>query len=100
MPLWGLEAIWRDDQVVGFLRRADYAFTLNKSIGYGYIRRPDGLPVTTDFLLSGHYSIESMDGKHKAHGTSRRRSTRKTFELADSTEFFFHSLVFLADFKR
>ena len=52
MPLWGLEAIWRDDQVVGFLRRADYAFTLNKSIGYGYIRRPDGLPVTNDFLLS------------------------------------------------
>jgi sarcosine dehydrogenase len=40
-PLWGLEAIWRDDQVVGFLRRADYAFTLNKSIGYGYIRQPD-----------------------------------------------------------
>jgi sarcosine dehydrogenase len=67
VPLWGLEAIWRDDQVVGFLRRADYAFTLNKSIGYGYIRRPDGLPVTNDFLLSGDYSIESMDVKHKAH---------------------------------
>ena len=46
VPLWGLEAIWRDDRVVGFLRRAEYGFTLKKSLGYGYVSRPDGLPVT------------------------------------------------------
>ena len=58
-PLHGLEAIWRDGHAVGFLRSADYAFTLNKSIGYGYIRCPDGGVVDMKFLKSGTYHIES-----------------------------------------
>ena len=66
MPLWGLEAIWRDDAVVGYLRRADYGFTLGRSVGYGYVQREDGQPVTNDFLNSGEYFIESMDVKYKA----------------------------------
>nr|CAG4644567.1 EOG090X014D [Leptodora kindtii] len=66
VPLWGLEAIWRDDAVVGYLRRADYGFTLGRSVGYGYVQREDGQPVTNDFLNSGEYFIESMDVKYKA----------------------------------
>nr|CAG4649939.1 EOG090X014D [Sida crystallina] len=66
VPLWGLEAVWRDDQVVGFLRRAEYGFTLAKSLGYGYVRRPDGQPVTAEFLRTGNYSIESMGVKYPA----------------------------------
>ena len=41
VPLLGLETIYRDDKPVGFLRRGDFAFALNKSIGYGYISNPD-----------------------------------------------------------
>nr|CAG4641459.1 EOG090X014D [Eurycercus lamellatus] len=68
VPLWGLEAIWRNDQVVGYLRRADYGFTVGSSIGYGYIQKQskDGQPITNQYLLDGDYSIESMDVKYKA----------------------------------
>ncbi|XP_066294122.1 sarcosine dehydrogenase, mitochondrial-like [Branchiostoma lanceolatum] len=60
VPLLGLEAVWRDGIVVGYLRRADYAFSLGKSIGYGYVRNPEGGKVTADFLKAGEYSIERM----------------------------------------
>lgn len=66
VPLWGLEAIWRNDKVVGYLRRADYGFSTKRSIGYGYVCNPDGEPVTTKYLTDGEYSIESMDVKYKA----------------------------------
>ena len=37
----GLETIYRNNQAVGFLRRADFGFALNTSIGYGYINDPE-----------------------------------------------------------
>ncbi|XP_065339541.1 sarcosine dehydrogenase, mitochondrial [Cloeon dipterum] len=60
VPVWGLEAVYRDGVVVGYLRRGEFGFTLNASVGFGYIRRPDGLPVTNDFVSSGKYEIEVM----------------------------------------
>src|SRR6218665_1785949 len=60
VPLHGLEAIWKDDKVVGFLRRADYGFSIGKSIGYGYVTHPEGKPVTNDFMKSGTYFLEHM----------------------------------------
>ncbi|GIX90698.1 sarcosine dehydrogenase, mitochondrial [Caerostris extrusa] len=59
IPLWGLEVIWRDDRIVGFLRRAEYGFAIGKSIGYGYVSHPDGIVVTPDFP-----SPAPMFGKH------------------------------------
>ena len=58
--LFGLEGIWRDGVCVGYLRRADYGYWLQKSIGYGYVSRPDGLTVSNEFLSDGHYTIEVM----------------------------------------
>lgn len=58
--LIGLEAIWRDGEVVGFIRRGEYSFALGKSLAYGYVKNPSGKPVTTEFLKSGKYTIESM----------------------------------------
>lgn len=40
--MFGLEAIFRNGVPVGHLRRADYGFFIDKTIGYGYIRNPDG----------------------------------------------------------
>lgn len=40
--MFGLEAIYRNGVPVGHLRRADYGFYIDKTIGYGYIRNPDG----------------------------------------------------------
>lgn len=65
-PLWGLEAIVRDEQVVGYARRAEYAFALNRAIAYGYVRRPDGGVVTKEFLNSGTWYLESMGVSHPA----------------------------------
>lgn len=67
VPLWGMEAIWRNDQVVGYLRRADYGFSVGCSIGYGYVHsQSEKEPITTKYLMEGDYFIEAMDVKHKA----------------------------------
>ncbi|XP_054545179.1 sarcosine dehydrogenase, mitochondrial isoform X2 [Talpa occidentalis] len=60
VPMFGLEAIWRNGQVVGHVRRADFGFTLDKTVAYGYIRDPSGGPVSPDFVKSGDYALERM----------------------------------------
>ena len=60
VALHGLEAIYRDGVTVGFIRRADFGFTIDKSIAYGYVRHHDGQPVTTDYVKTGQYSIEHL----------------------------------------
>ena len=46
--------------MVGFIRRGEYSFALDKSMAYGYVKDPSGKPVTTEFLKTGKYNIESM----------------------------------------
>lgn len=58
--LLGLEAIWRDNEVVGFIRRGDFGFSIGKSIAYGYIKDPHGQTINNNYLKSGSYSLESM----------------------------------------
>uniref|UniRef100_F7E429 Sarcosine dehydrogenase, mitochondrial n=1 Tax=Equus caballus TaxID=9796 RepID=F7E429_HORSE len=60
VPMFGLEAIWRNGQVVGHIRRADFGFTIDKTLAYGYIRDPSGGPVSLDFVKSGDYVLERM----------------------------------------
>ncbi|XP_036892389.1 sarcosine dehydrogenase, mitochondrial isoform X1 [Sturnira hondurensis] len=60
VPMFGLEAIWRDGHVVGHVRRADFGFAIDKTIAYGYIRDPSGGPVSSDFVKRGDYSLERM----------------------------------------
>ncbi|XP_071948370.1 sarcosine dehydrogenase, mitochondrial-like [Antedon mediterranea] len=64
--LLGFEAIWRNDQIVGFIRRADYGFAIGKSLAYGYVTHPDGKTVTAKFLREGKYAIEKMGIKFAA----------------------------------
>eukprot|EP00112_Aurelia_sp_Birch-Aquarium-sp1_P016426 Seg3724.1 transcript_id=Seg3724.1/GoldUCD/mRNA.D3Y31 product="Sarcosine dehydrogenase mitochondrial" protein_id=Seg3724.1/GoldUCD/D3Y31 len=64
--LLGLEAIWRDGKVVGFVRRAGYGYHIGKSIAFGYVTDPSGKPVKNDFIKSGNYEIESMGTKYAA----------------------------------
>lgn len=40
--MFGLEAIFRNGVPVGHLRRSEYAFFIDKTLGYGYIRDPAG----------------------------------------------------------
>uniref|UniRef100_A0ABM5F5X8 L-amino-acid oxidase n=1 Tax=Pogona vitticeps TaxID=103695 RepID=A0ABM5F5X8_9SAUR len=72
VPLFGLEAIWRNNRIVGHIRRADFGHAINKTIAYGYIRDPDGGPVSLDFVKSGEYVLERMGVPYpaKAHTKS------------------------------
>uniref|UniRef100_A0A3Q1ETL4 Sarcosine dehydrogenase, mitochondrial n=1 Tax=Acanthochromis polyacanthus TaxID=80966 RepID=A0A3Q1ETL4_9TELE len=66
VPMFGLEAIFRNGVPVGHLRRADYGFFIDKTIAYGYIRNPDGGVVSADFIKSGEFTLERMGVVYKA----------------------------------
>jgi 4-methylaminobutanoate oxidase (formaldehyde-forming) len=54
--LLGRETIYRDGERVGWLTSGGFGYTIDRSIGYGYVRHPDG--VTADFVRNGTYELE------------------------------------------
>lgn len=54
--LLGRETIYRDGVRVGWLTSGGYGYTVGKSIGYGFVRNPDG--VDAGFVASGSYELE------------------------------------------
>jgi 4-methylaminobutanoate oxidase (formaldehyde-forming) len=54
--LLGRETIYRDGNRVGWLTSGGYGYTIERSIGYGYVRNPSGL--TRDWVLGGSYELE------------------------------------------
>ncbi|XP_069039360.1 sarcosine dehydrogenase, mitochondrial [Lepisosteus oculatus] len=66
VPMFGLEAIFRNGEPVGHLRRADYGFAIDKTLGYGYIRDPKGGVVSPDFIRNGHFALERMGVTYEA----------------------------------
>ncbi len=55
--LLGRETIYRDGERVGWLTSGGYGYTIGRSIGYGYVRNPNG--VTRDWVLAGSYELEA-----------------------------------------
>ena len=54
--LLGRETIYRDGVRVGWLTSGGYGYTLDRPIGYGYVRNAEG--VTADFVRGGTYELE------------------------------------------
>ncbi|MFT7595422.1 MAG: sarcosine dehydrogenase [Paracoccaceae bacterium] len=54
--LSGRETIYRDGERVGWLTSGGFGYTLDRSIGYGYVRRAEG--VDAEYVLSGNYELE------------------------------------------
>ena len=54
--LLGRETIFRDGERVGWLGSGGFGHTLRTNIGYGYVRRPQGL--SREYLLAGRYELE------------------------------------------
>ncbi len=54
--LLGRETIYRDGERVGWLASGGYGHTLERAIGYGFVRNPNG--VSEDYVLSGRYELE------------------------------------------
>ncbi len=55
--LLGRETIFRDGRRAGWLTSAGYGYTVQKFIGYGYVRDPEN-GVDADSVLSGKYELE------------------------------------------
>ena len=53
--LVGRETILRDGVAVGYLTSGGHGYTVDRAIGYGYVRNSDG--VLTDWLKSGSYQL-------------------------------------------
>jgi 4-methylaminobutanoate oxidase (formaldehyde-forming) len=53
--LVGRETILRNGEPVGYLTSGGYGYTLGRSIGYGYVRNPEG--VSDAHLASGRYEL-------------------------------------------
>lgn len=66
LPLWGLEIVYRNGEIVGHIRRGEFGYTLQKPIGQSYIRRPDGQNMDDAFLKTGDYEIEVMGKRYPA----------------------------------
>ncbi|KAK4886912.1 hypothetical protein RN001_003183 [Aquatica leii] len=66
ISLWGLEIIWRNDKIVGFLKRGNYGHYLQKSIGIGYVHSPDDSLITNEFIKNGKFEIEVMGQRYPA----------------------------------
>ena len=54
--LQGRETIYRNGKRVGWLTSGGFGYTVGKSIGYGYVRNPDG--VEADYVQGGAYELE------------------------------------------
>ena len=54
--LQGRETILRNGEPVGWLTSGGWGYTVEKNIGYGYVRRDAG--VDRDYLTSGSYALE------------------------------------------
>lgn len=53
--LVGRETILRDGDAVGYLTSGGYGYTVQKPLGYGYVRNGDG--VSNEWLASGAYEL-------------------------------------------
>ena len=60
--LLGRETIYRNGERVGWLTSGGWGYSVNKNIGYGYVRHPAG--VDDAFLFSGDYELEVATERH------------------------------------
>jgi 4-methylaminobutanoate oxidase (formaldehyde-forming) len=54
--LLGRETIFRDGKQVGWLTSGGWGYSVQKNIGYGYVRNSEG--VSSAYLTRGHYELE------------------------------------------
>jgi glycine cleavage system aminomethyltransferase T len=55
--LYHNEPIWRDGELVGRTTSGMFGHTVSRSLGMGYIQRPNG-PADAEFVRNGRYEIE------------------------------------------
>ena len=68
--LLGRETIFRDGERVGWLTSGGSGHTIDRSIGYGYVRRADGI-ATPEWVTSGTYELEVASARVPAEVSLR-----------------------------
>ena len=63
--LLGRETIYRNGERVGWLSSGGFGYTINKPIGYGYVRSED--PIDQNYVLEGSYELEVATKKVKCN---------------------------------
>lgn len=66
VPLFGLEGVYRNDVPVGHVRRAEYAYSLDKMVSKVFVKHPENKSIDAAYLKSGNYEIEVMGRRYKA----------------------------------
>jgi 4-methylaminobutanoate oxidase (formaldehyde-forming) len=64
------EVVRRDDKPVGYVRAASYGHTLGGAVGLAMVNGA-GTPVTTDWIDSGHWTVEIVNRQYPARVSSR-----------------------------
>ncbi|MCP4381047.1 MAG: FAD-dependent oxidoreductase [Hyphomicrobiales bacterium] len=67
--LYHNEPIWRDDEIVGYIRSGMFGHAIGKSLGMGYVENEGG--VDADFIKSGRYEIEIACERYPATASLR-----------------------------
>jgi 4-methylaminobutanoate oxidase (formaldehyde-forming) len=67
--LYGSEPIYRDGELVGYLRSGGYGHTLGGAVGLGSVENEQG--VSVDFVKSGSYEIEVVGVRYPAKASLR-----------------------------
>jgi len=67
--LFGTEPVWRDGQLVGYLRSAGYGHTLDCGVGMGYLNHDAG--VTSEWLAGGKFEVEIATRRYPAVASLR-----------------------------
>ena len=68
VPLNGTEPIYRNGNVVGYLRRGGFGYSIQCGLGTGYVAlkdKPKNKSIK-DFILEGQYEIDVMGQLHPA----------------------------------
>jgi sarcosine dehydrogenase len=60
--LLGRETILRDGEPVGYLTSGGFGFSVDRPIGYGYLRKRDG--ISRDWVQSGRYQLVVAETTH------------------------------------
>lgn len=55
--MWGGELVLRDGQGTGQVTSAAFGTTIGSCVGLAYVWRPDGAPVTAEYLDEGHWQV-------------------------------------------
>ena len=64
LMLFHVEVIWRDDEIVGYIRVGGYGHTLGASIGLGMVEAKE--PVKKAWVEAGKWEIELAGVRHPA----------------------------------